>query len=185
MSSSVPHQSQSALSASASPASVSPVENVPPFADGAARPRPIKTPRLSAARLQGGPSRESLERLHNEAEALVQPFDLAGAGKSRVDLGRTDLIRGMVHLFKRGGGEPRPHYHSNTDCFWLVLKGRVRFLGASDEALGEFGPEEGAIMPAYARYRFENVGDGDLQMLQVLAFHDRDRKDSGRVDVAQ
>lgn len=179
--STVPHQSASALSASVPSAS----ESAPPFADGAPRPRPIKTPRLSAARLEGGPSRESLERLHNEAEALVQPFDLAGSGKSRVDLGRTDLMRGMVHLFKRGGGEARPHYHSNTDCFWLVLKGRVRFFGASGETLGDFGPQEGAIMPAYARYRFENVGDGDLQMLQVLAFRDRDRKDSGRVDLAQ
>ncbi|MFN4282124.1 MAG: cupin domain-containing protein [Alphaproteobacteria bacterium] len=189
MSSTVPHQSQSALPASVSPVSVSSsvptAENAPPFADGAARPRPIKTPRLSADRLQTGPSRESLERLHNEAEALVQPFALAAGGKSRVDLGRTDLMRGMVHLFKQGGGEPRPHYHSNTDCFWLVLKGRVRFLGASGETLGEFGPQEGAIMPAYARYRFENVGDSDLQMLQVLAFRDRDRKDSGRVDLAQ
>ena len=180
MSSTVPHQSQSALSAS-----VASKPESAPFADGAARPRPIKTPRLSADRLQTGPSRESLERLHNEAEALVQPFDLAAGGKSRVDLGRTDLMRGMVHLFKQGGGEPRPHYHSNTDCFWLVLKGRVRFLDAAGETLGDFGPQEGAIMPAYARYRFENVGDGDLQMLQVLAFRDRDRKDSGRVDIAQ
>ena len=39
-------------------------------------------------------------------------------------------------------------------------------------------------MPAYARYHFENIGDGDLRMLQVLAFHDRDRKDTGRTDLA-
>jgi len=137
---------------------------------------------LSAER--AGPSRASLERLHNEAEALVQPFDLAASGKGRVDLGRTDLMRGMIHVFKPGSGEPRRHYHANTDCFWLVLKGRARFYGASDRVIGEFGPQEGAIMPAYARYRFENVGDGDLQMLQVLAFHDRDRKDTGRTDLA-
>lgn len=158
------------------------------FPDGSARPRPIETPRLSArrvARRAAGPSRDSLERLHNEAEALVQPFALSGAAKARLDLGRTDLIRGILHHFKRGGGEPIPHYHANTDCFWLVLEGRARFYGADDELIGEFGPQEGAILPAYARYRFENVADGDLQLLQVMAFRDRDRKDSGRVDLAQ
>lgn len=179
MSSTVPRQS--------APDGVMP-EGATHFPDGTARPRPIKTPRLSAERAASraaGPSRESLERLHNEAEALVQPFNLVGAAKARVDLGRTDLIRGMLHQFKRGGGEPIPHYHANTDCFWLVLKGRARFYGPGDELIGEFGPQEGAILPAYARYRFENMSDDDLQLLQVMAFRDRDRKDSGRVDLAQ
>jgi mannose-6-phosphate isomerase-like protein (cupin superfamily) len=154
------------------------------------RPPLEKLPRLSAGRTTrpshaepAGPSRESLARLHSEAEALVQPFSLTASAKGRIDLGRTNLIRGMTHLYKRGGGEPKPHYHGNTDCFWLVLKGRARFYSADDETLGEFGPQEGTIIPAYARYRFINIGDGDLQILQVLAFHDRDRKDSGRVDL--
>lgn len=38
-------------------------------------------------------------------------------------------------------------------------------------------------MPAYARYWFENAGDDDLEILQVMAFHDRDRKDAGRTDL--
>jgi mannose-6-phosphate isomerase-like protein (cupin superfamily) len=135
---------------------------------------------LSADRV--APSRESLARLHNEAENLVQPFAL-GSGKGRVDLGRTNLIRGLVQTFKRGSGERSLHYHSNTDCFWMVLKGRVRFHGPNDEAIGDFGPQEGTIMPAYARYWFENAGDDDLEILQVLAFHDRDRKDTGRTDI--
>jgi len=148
----------------------------------AGRTPPQSPPRLPEERANG-PSRESLARLHSEAEALVQPFNLAASAKGRVDLGRTNLIRGMTHLFKRGSGEPKPHYHANTDCFWLVLKGRARFYNAGDEMIGEFGPQEGTIMPAYARYRFESIGEGDLQMLQVLAFHDRDRKDSGRIDL--
>ncbi len=85
--STVPHQS----------ASSPPLEKLPRLAARGA------TPRLSAERV--GPSRASLERLHNEAEALVQPFDLAASGKGRVDLGRTDLMRGMIHVFKPGSGE--------------------------------------------------------------------------------
>jgi len=152
-----------------------------PSIDVVPRLSPARTPRLSAERATG-PSRASLARLHNEAENLVQPFALGG-GKGRVDLGRTNLIRGLVQTFKRGGGERNPHYHSNTDSFWLVLKGRVRFYGPNDETIGDFGPQEGAIMPAYARYWFENAGDDDLEMLQVMAFHDRDRKDAGRTDL--
>ena len=38
-------------------------------------------------------------------------------------------------------------------------------------------------MPAYARYWFENAGDDDLEILQVMAFQDRDRKDAGRTDL--
>lgn len=156
----------------------------------ASHPTERTTPRLAAGRTARvaadrpfGPSRAGLERLYNEAEALIQPFSCAAA-KGRFDLGRTSLIRGLVQQFKKGGGERSLHYHGNTDCFWMVLRGRVRFYGLNDGLIGEFGPQEGAIMPAYARYRFENVGDGDLEMLQVMAFHDRDRKDTGRVDVA-
>lgn len=152
-----------------------------PAVDPMPRLSPARPPRLSAERA-AGPSRASLARLHNEAENLIQPFALGG-GKPRVDLGRTNLIRGLVQTFKRGGGERSLHYHSNTDSLWLVLKGRARFHGPNGETIGDFGPQEGAIMPAYARYCFENAGEGDLEMLQVMAFHDRDRKDAGRTDL--
>lgn len=142
---------------------------------------PARMPRLRAERTEG-PSRASLARLHSEAENLIQPFAL-GSGKGRVDLGRTNLIRGLVQTYKRGGGDRSLHYHGNTDSLWLVLKGRVRFHGPNDETIGDFGPQEGAIMPAYARYWFENAGESDLEMLQVMAFHDRDRKDAGRIDL--
>ncbi|HEY4135861.1 MAG TPA: cupin domain-containing protein [Alphaproteobacteria bacterium] len=136
-----------------------------------------------------GPSPESLERLHNEAEGLIQPFNYhkpsgIGTAKGRVDLGRTDCIHGVVQVVKRDGGENNLHYHTNIDSLWMVLKGRAKFYGPDDEVIGEFGPQEGTIMPAYARYWFENVGESDLELLQVVAFHDRDRKDSGRTDLA-
>ena len=36
--------------------------------------------------------------------------------------------------------------------------------------LGEFGPHEGMITPRFSRYWFENIGDEDLEILQVAAF---------------
>ena len=41
--------------------------------------------------------------------------------------------------------------------------------------IGEFGPNEGTITPRYARYWFENVGDEDLEILQVGAYGDASR----------
>jgi hypothetical protein len=49
--------------------------------------------------------------------------------------------------------------------------------------IGEFGPFEGTISPAYSRHWFENVGEGDLELLQVAALHDRGNKTTGRTDV--
>ena len=52
---------------------------------------------------------------------------------------------------------------------WLVLRGRARFYGPGDVVLGEFGEREGILMPGGARYWFEKAGDGDLEILQIVA----------------
>jgi hypothetical protein len=57
-----------------------------------------------------------------------------------------------------------------------VLRGR------RDRLLGEFGPHEGIITPAYSRYWFENCGEEDLELLQVGAFAGHDVASSGRTD---
>jgi hypothetical protein len=49
--------------------------------------------------------------------------------------------------------------------------------------IGEFGPGEGTITPRYSRYWFENVGEEDLEILQVAAFSEGAKK-SGRTDVS-
>jgi hypothetical protein len=64
-----------------------------------------------------------------------------------------------------------------------VLKGRVRFYGPDDVLIGEFGPNEGTITQRYARYWFENIGDEDLEILQVSAFSEG-AQNSGRTDVS-
>lgn len=133
------------------------------------------------------PSDELLER-HGEAEARVTTFSYAKpegvtSGKGRVELARTERLRGIVQIVKKNGGENNLHYHTNSDSMWMVLKGRVRFYGPGDEVIGEFGPFEGTITPAYSRYWFENAGEGELELLQVAALHDRADKSTGRTDV--
>ena len=66
----------------------------------------------------------------------------------------------------------------------MVLKGRVRFYGPDDVVIGEFGPHEGTITPRFSRYWFENIGDEDLEILQVAAFGSEKLEKSGRTDVS-
>ena len=134
------------------------------------------------------PDEDMLKR-HLAAEATVKSFhyEKPSGGKSakgRVNLGKSDNIRGVVQIVKKNGGENNLHYHTNASSFWMVLKGRVRFYGPGDVLIGEFGPHEGTMTPRYARYWFENVGDEDLEILQVGAYGDNGSDSSGRTDSA-
>jgi mannose-6-phosphate isomerase-like protein (cupin superfamily) len=131
---------------------------------------------------------EDLMRRHLEAEANPLTFayhkpDGVNSAKGFVSLGRRDIVRGAVQVVKKNGGENNLHYHSTSASFWMVLKGRVRFYGPGDVLIGEFGPHEGTITPRYSRYWFENVGEEDLEILQVSAFSEG-AKTSGRTDVS-
>lgn len=135
------------------------------------------------------PASNDLTQRHAEAEAKVTTFSYAKpdgvtSGKGRVELAKSDRMRGIVQIVKKNGGENNLHYHTNSDSLWMVIKGRVRFYGPGDEVIGEFGPNEGTITPAYSRYWFENAGEGELELLQVSAIHDRQDKSTGRTDVA-
>lgn len=105
-----------------------------------------------------------------------------GSKKARVVLGKGGNVRGVVQVVDEGG-ENNLHYHTDADSFWMVLRGRVKFYGPDDVLLGEFGPHEGIITPAYSRYWFESSGDEPLELLQVGAFGP-DAKTSGRTDVS-
>jgi mannose-6-phosphate isomerase-like protein (cupin superfamily) len=134
-------------------------------------------------------SPEELARLHDEAEAQVTTFRYAkpegiAAGKGRVNLARTDHIRGVVQIVKSEGGENNLHYHTNSDSLWVVLSGRIRFYGPDDKVIGEFGPNEGTVTPAYSRYWFENAGEGEAEILQVMSINNPREKNSGRTDVS-
>jgi mannose-6-phosphate isomerase-like protein (cupin superfamily) len=131
---------------------------------------------------------EDLLKRHEVAEANPMKFSYSkpegvNAGKGFVNLGRRDIVRGAVQIVKKRGGENNLHFHTTSASFWMVLKGRVRFYGPGDVLIGEFGPHEGTITPRYSRYWFENVGDEDLEILQVSAFSEG-AKTSGRTDAA-
>jgi mannose-6-phosphate isomerase-like protein (cupin superfamily) len=131
---------------------------------------------------------EDLQKRHQAAETEPTTFSYAkptgvNAGKGFVNLGRRDIVRGAVQVVKKHGGENNLHFHTTSASFWMVLKGRVRFYGSGDVVIGEFGPHEGTITPRYSRYWFENVGEEDLEILQVSAFAEG-AKTSGRTDAA-
>lgn len=134
------------------------------------------------------PSPDQLQKLHEAAEAGMIPYsyrkpDGVKAGKGSVRLGRTDVLKCLVQIVKKHGGENNLHFHSNSDSFWMVLKGRARFYGPGDVVNGEFGPMEGTFTPRYARYWFENIGDEDLEILHVSGLIDTGQGHSGRTDV--
>jgi mannose-6-phosphate isomerase-like protein (cupin superfamily) len=132
---------------------------------------------------------ENLQALHEAAEKDWTTFSYAkpdgvSSGKGFISLGRRDIVRGVVQVVKKHGGENNLHYHTGIASFWMVLKGRVRFYGPGDVVLGEFGPHEGMITPRFSRYWFENVGEDDLEILQVAAFGSEKLEKSGRTDVS-
>jgi len=132
--------------------------------------------------------KDELTQRHQAAEANPVNFAYAkptgvNSGKGFINLGRKDIVRGVVQVVKKHGGENNLHYHTTSASFWMVLKGRVRFYGPGDVVIGEFGPHEGTITPRYARYWFENVGDEDLEILQVSAFAEG-AKTTGRTDAS-
>ena len=104
-------------------------------------------------------------------------------GKTIVSLGQTDVVRGLVQIVKKGEGDNNLHLHTGMDSIWFVLKGRVKFYGEDDVELGEYGPQEGLIMPRNNVYWFASTGDEDLELLQCVGY-DRDVKNE-RVDVAE
>ena len=137
--------------------------------------------------VQAKQTSEELEQRHRAAEATVTTFryskpDGVNAGKGFISLSRTDILKGVVQVVKKNGGENNLHYHSRMDSFWMVLRGRVRFYGPGDVVIGEFGPHQGMVTPRYSRYWFENIGDDDLELLQVAAYVEG-AKEGGRTDV--
>ncbi len=89
--------------------------------------------------------------------------------KGVVVLARSDIMLAAVQLVKKGG-ENNLHSHSGMDGLWFVLRVRVRFYGAGDTVIGEFGPHEGVFIPRGVSYWFESCSDEMLEILQVESF---------------
>ena len=131
-----------------------------------------------------------LEQRHLEAESSINGFSYSkpegvDRGKGFVRLAVSPLIKGVVQVVKKNGGENNLHYHTSVDTFWMVLKGRVRFYGPNDVLMGEYGPYEGTVTPRFSRYWFENCGEGDLELLQVAANANANQRNGGRTDLSE
>ncbi len=126
------------------------------------------------------------EEDHVEAEQRIVKFSYTkpeGFDRSKVSvrLGQTDILRGHIQVIKEGG-ENNLHYHSRVDGMFTVLSGKIRFYGPGDEVIGDCGPMEGVIIPRNARYWFDNIGEGDAEVMLVQGFHVPGAETSGRTD---
>jgi len=104
-----------------------------------------------------------------------QHFDYAPpksfkTGKAIVNLGNSGLLRGAVQVVKKGAGDNNLHIHTGMDGIYMVLKGEVTFYGPDEEVIGVYGENQGLTMPHGNAYWFANTGDGDLEILQVVAW---------------
>jgi mannose-6-phosphate isomerase-like protein (cupin superfamily) len=130
-----------------------------------------------------------LAQRHLDAEASIKGYSYSkpegvDRGKGFIRLATSPLIKGVVQVVKKNGGENNLHFHTSVDTFWMVLKGRVRFYGPDDVLMGEYGPHEGTITPRFSRYWFENCGEDDLELLQVAANANAGQRSGGRTDVS-
>jgi mannose-6-phosphate isomerase-like protein (cupin superfamily) len=103
------------------------------------------------------------------AFSYVKPDFRPGHPTSVVSLARTNRMWARIQVHSKGG-EIGMHAHEHLDGFWMVIKGRARFYTEGDVVIAEAGPLEGVTLPRGYKYRFEKIGDEDLEILQVEAF---------------
>jgi mannose-6-phosphate isomerase-like protein (cupin superfamily) len=133
---------------------------------------------------------EDLAALHAKADALATTFgylkpEAFSSARAAIKLAETDHLRARVVVLKPGMGENNLHYHTRSDSFWMVIRGKAAFYGPGDELIGEFGPMEGTTTPRFFRYWFENAGADDLEMLHVFAHAEPGiEQKTGRTDAA-
>ena len=81
-----------------------------------------------------------------------------------------EQIRGVGHVIHPGERNDL-HYESGADEFWIVLNGRARFCGSGGILIGEFGVNDGIMIPRNTEYLIENIGSEPLELIQVAAIH--------------
>ena len=140
---------------------------------------------MTIASETGRPTEED----HRDAESRVVKFSYTkpedfDRPKISVRLGQTDIVRAQVQVIHQGG-ENNLHFHSRVDGMFTVLSGKIRFYGPGDEVIADCGPMEGIIIPRNARYWFDNIGDGDAEVMLVQGFHVPGAETSGRTDSSE
>jgi len=132
----------------------------------------------------------ALAGLHDAADAMSTTFDYKkpqafDSARAAIKLAETDLLRARLVVLKTGQGENNLHYHTRSDSFWMIIRGKAAFYGPGDALIGEFGPMQGTTTPRYFRYWFKNAGEEDLEMLHVFAHAEPGKgQKTGRTDAA-
>ena len=80
------------------------------------------------------------------------------------------------------GGENALHAHPNDEHTFVVLQGKVEFVGPKDERRTA-EKYEGVIIPAGTFYRFEAIGEEPLVMLRMGFCLDTDKDPLGRINI--
>jgi mannose-6-phosphate isomerase-like protein (cupin superfamily) len=132
-------------------------------------------------------SPEEREAFHANAEAQMLAYKYAtpepnGRPKQNTWFVRKPKMQVLVQCV-RNGGENNLHYHTKSETNWFVLRGRAHFYGIGDKLLADLGPNEGVYLPGGVRYRFNKVGDEDLEILQVVAVEDDGAGESERINL--
>ena len=127
----------------------------------------------SDSELRGAPKKEAF---HQDAEAKIVNFgfkppaqQIPYGKKAHIKLAGTNSCRASVQILNQGG-ENNLHYHPNMDLIYMVLKGRVQFYGPEEKLLGDYGPNEGLLLPENSRYWFKSVGEDEAWLLQIAGY---------------
>lgn len=129
------------------------------------------TDHISFEELRGAAKKEAFFRNKEEnftPFSFKRPDDLPEGRRAHVRLCKGSLVRGTVQILP-SGGDTNIHCHPDADGFWFVIQGKVEWKNVDGELLGVFGPGEGIMVPRYSRYSFNQTGDEELHLLQVVA----------------
>jgi mannose-6-phosphate isomerase-like protein (cupin superfamily) len=121
-------------------------------------------------------SPEEREAFHQAAESQVEAFKYTkpvpnGRPKQNTWLVRRPQMQVVIQCV-HDGGENNLHYHTNSETTWFVLRGEAEFEGHEGRILARLGPSEGVVIPGGTRYKFRKLGEGDLEILQMVAIKD-------------
>jgi mannose-6-phosphate isomerase-like protein (cupin superfamily) len=109
-------------------------------------------------------------------ERLAPSTDLRGGRGSSFRLINettgSQLVDFHVNILKPNSGPGPYHYHSNAENIYYVIEGRAKVTIEGTETFA--GPGEAVFIPAGERHDVENVGDGDLKVIEVKAPWDSD-----------
>lgn len=98
----------------------------------------------------------------------LQDLDFKGRPKKSERVISGDLM-GLALQVVLEGGETNRHAHTGQDAAWLVLEGRARFYGKTDEEVFELNVHEGVFIPDGQDYWFESASGAPLKILRFSA----------------